>query len=100
MMMGQLNGDEGDEALVELARLMSGQLLRDRSIADCGSHLVFHGSAGDFKEKLLAALAESVADIPRDRLLAILMGKVRKDRSQNNEPNLPDDELPPGFSSN
>lgn len=100
MKMTHLPSDEGDYALAELVRLISGHLLADGSIANHGTHLVFHGGSEDFREAVLAAVTETIGETPRDKLLAIVMGKVRQDLRQQGQKVLPDDELPPGFSSN
>jgi hypothetical protein len=94
------NDDSAEKALFELARLIAARMLRGNSIIDGGTHLEFHGSAEDFRERIYAALGESIADMPRDRLFGILIGKARAERRLTGEAVLIDDELPPGFASN
>ena len=100
MEMGR-NGDEDQEkALAELARLICGHLLSDSSVVDGGTHLEIDLGSADFEEKLCSILGLAIADMPRNHLMAILIGKARDDMRRRGQPVLTDSELPPGFSSN
>lgn len=92
--------DPGERALAELSVLICGVLLRDAAVVDGGSHLEIHLSRGDFQQKMIWVLGESIAELPKDRLVALLISKVRQERRQNGQSVLTDNELPPGFSSN
>ena len=100
MILTHLGEDEGNEAVAELAQRMAGHVVQDIATANRSTHLLVDAGSDDFVDVLHAALAKSIAEMPNGKLLAMVMGKVRNDRRQNNEPVLPDDELPPGFSSN
>src|SRR5687767_1227600 len=100
MEMGRNGSDDQDEALDELARLICDHLLQDQSVVDSGEHLEIHLGSADFREKMSMIVAQATADMPKERLLAIVMGKARLERRLNDLPVLTDNDLPPGFSSN
>ena len=100
MDMGRNNEEDRDEALAALSRLICSALLEDPSVVDAGSHLEIHLSSVDFQEKLSGIVAHAMADIPRDRLMSILISMSRQEMRQNGFQVLTDNELPPGFSSN
>ncbi len=92
--------DHSERALAELSTLICDLLLRDAAVVDGGSHLEIHLSRNDLQQKMVSVLGDSIADLPKDRLVALLISKVRQERRQNGQSVLTDNELPPGFSSN
>lgn len=92
--------DDTERALAELSALLCRALLRDGAAIDSGHHVEFACGTAAFRDKLRDALRTAVAEIPRDRLMAIAIARARVEQLENGGPVLPDDEPPSGFSSN
>jgi hypothetical protein len=100
MEMGRNGSEDQDKALAELARLICDHLLQDSSVMDSGTRLDIHLGSADFRERMSMIVAQAIADMPKEGLLAIVMGKARLERRLSDLPVLADDDMPPGFSSN
>ena len=100
MTLTQFTPDDGEKTLAELARLIAGHLLTGGTIVDQGTQLAFHGGSEDFREAVLMAVANAIGEMQHHKLLAMAIGKLRKEQRETGQRVLVDDDLPPGFSSN